>query len=159
GSYSMRLLPGLLIALLAGCTSATTHTTSWWERLRPFQGPTGPDVVCMDVALIERPIGDPYLNDELWTSADEQGGALERKAVLDENGLRVGLIGGITPSRLLALLTSEQSSPSPRHIQLRAGNAKKFELGRKLAVCQFHLHQDSQSLPVTLEQVSCTFQI
>lgn len=155
----MRLLPGLLIALLAGCTSATTHTTGWWDRLRPFQGPTGPDVVCMDVALIERPLGDSYLNEELWSSVDEQGVALERKAVLDANGLRVGLIGGITPSRLLALLTSEQSCPSPRHIQLRAGNVKKFELGRKIAACQFQLHQDGQSLPVALKDVSCTFQV
>src|SRR5262249_31000495 len=112
-----RLL-GLLTALLAGCaTGKVPHAVTWLDHLRPFQGPTGPDVVSMQVALIERPVGDPYLNHELWAGADEQAIPLERKVVLEDNGLRVGQIGGIAPAKLLALLTSEKSCINPRCLQ------------------------------------------
>jgi hypothetical protein len=152
------LLPGLLIALVAGCTCPSA-SGPWWERFSPFQGPTGPDVVQMTVALIERPADDAYLKDELWMSADGQAVALERKAVLEQNGLRIGLIGGITPAPLLALLTSEKSCPNPRLIQLRAGNTKTLEIGPKLASCCFRLHLENESLPVEVEQAVCLIQV
>ena len=153
------LLPGLLAALAAGCAAPTAHTTGWWERMRPFQGPTGPDVVQMDVALLERPVGDPYVNHGLWASADEQVVALERKAVLEDNGLRVGQIGGITPAQLQALLTSDKSCANARQHHFRAGATKELDVGPKLPACRFQLRQDSHTLPVELEQAACTLQI
>ncbi len=157
--YGHALLPGLLIALAAGCTSPSAPALPWWERLRPFQGPTGPDVVHMVVALVEQPVDDPYLAQELWAAADEQAVALERKAVLEDNGLRVGQLGGITPARLQRLLTTEKSCPSPRQIQMRAGNIKTLEIGSPQATCRFRLRQDSLSLPVELENASCSLQV
>ena len=67
----------LVIAL--GCTAGPPiKSTSW---LHPFAAPSGPDVIAMDVSVIERPLGDRYLNDELWSLADEQVIPLERKAL------------------------------------------------------------------------------
>ena len=153
------LWPGLLVALAAGCAAAPGPATTWLERLRPFQGPTGPDVVQLEVALIEQPVGDPYLMRELWSSADEQVVAVERRAVLEENGIRVGQIGGITPARFQALLTSEQTCINPRHIQLRAGNSKVLEIGPPRPLCEFHLRQGSERIPVRLTQASCTLSV
>src|SRR5436305_7184312 len=93
------LLLGLLAVPLLGCAAdGPVRSTSWLERLRPFHGPVGPDVVQMDVALLERPVGDPALNQGLWALADEQVIALEQKGVLEDNGFRVAQVGGITPA-------------------------------------------------------------
>ncbi len=152
------LLPGLLVALVVGCITPRAPTTVW-ERLRPFQGPTGPDVVQMDVALIELPVGDPYLNRELWAAVDEQALALERKSVLEDNGLRVGVVAGIMPARLQALLTSDSTCANPRRHFFRAGTATALEVGPVRQVCRFYLTQDGEAMPVELGQARCTFEV
>src|SRR5262245_22923639 len=94
------LVFGLLLSWLVGCAVAEpARPTSWLSRRRPFQGPTGPDVVQMQVALLECPVGDRYLNDDLWALADEQQ-FLSCKSLLEENGWRIGQIGGVTPAKL-----------------------------------------------------------
>src|SRR5262249_47908590 len=120
--YGQAMLLGLLTALLVGCAHApAVRPTSWLDRWRPFHGPSAADVIEVQVALVERPPGDPFLNHELWTLADEQIVPLERKALLEENGFRVGQLGGNTPARLLTLLTSEQSNVNPRRLLLHSG--------------------------------------
>src|SRR5262249_53098611 len=122
-------------------------------------GPTGSDVIQMDVALVERPIGDRYINQDFWDFADEQIVALERKAVLEDNGFRIGQVGGITPAELQALLTSERSCANPRRIQLHAGKETALLLGPALAHCQFQIDHDGRSAPVILEQAQCTLEV
>src|SRR5262249_26814687 len=93
------LCSGLLAALLAGLAlGAADRPGIWVDGLRPYHVPEGPDVVVLEVVLLERPVDDPFVNEELWRSADEQAVPLERKAVLDDNGFRVGQIGGLTPA-------------------------------------------------------------
>src|SRR5438128_791236 len=90
------LLLGMLAGMLAGCLgSEPAVSPSWAQRCQPLHGPSGPDVVQMDVALIERPVGDCYINQDLWAVADEQVVGLEQKVVLEDNGFRVGQVGGI----------------------------------------------------------------
>lgn len=152
------LLLGLLNGLLAGCLAGEhAHSKSLWSKLKPFQGPTGNDVVVMDVALLERPVGDLYINEEFWRSADEQVIALERKGVLEDNGFRIGQVGGITPAGLQALLTSERSCVNPRRIQLHADHATTVALGPPLAQCRFQLVEETGPRPVELEQATCSF--
>lgn len=154
------LLPGLLPALLVGCiTSEPARTTSWLKGLKTFQGPVGGDVVIMDVALVEQPIGDHYINQELWGIADEQVIAIERKPQLEDNGLRIGQMGGIPPAGLQALLLSERSCANPRRIQLRAGHPTTLKLGPTLTQCQFQVHEDGRQRNVALEQAQCTLQV
>src|SRR5947208_9868396 len=101
------LLLGLLSVLPSGCfTGQTVHKTAWLGRMPFFQkGPQGADLVVMYVALLEVALGDRYVNEELWNQVDEQVIGLERKPVLDENGLRVAQVGGVVPTRLQAMLT------------------------------------------------------
>lgn len=147
------LLLGLLTGLLVGCaTSEPARSTSWLSRLRPFQGPVGADVIQMDVALLERPVQDPYINQELWTHGDEQAVALERLAKLEDNGLRVCQLSGITPARLQALLTSARSCANPHRLHLRAGKPVTLSLGPPAAQCGFQMHQDDQPIDIALEQ-------
>ncbi len=154
------LLLGLLTSLLVGCaTQEPVRSPSWLSRLRPFQGPIGADVIQMEVALLERPVDDPYINQELWALADEQAVSLEHKANLEDNGLRVCQIGGITPARLQALLTSERSCANPHRLQLRAGNPTTLSLGPKAAHCSFQMRQGDRVIDVALDQAEYLVQV
>jgi hypothetical protein len=147
---------GLLVGLLGGCISEQPlRSTSWLERLRGNSGPTGPDVVQMEVDLIERPINDPYLNHGLWKLADEQNIDLERKAVLQDNGFQIGQISGLIPPPLLALLRSERSCANPRLVLFHAGDPRNVVLGPTLPSCSFRLILNSQEEEVQLDQALC----
>src|SRR5207302_21931 len=117
-----------------------------------FQTPVGPDVVQIEMVLLERPLNDRYINDELWQAADEQVVPLESKAVLEENGFRVGQIGGLTPAGLQTLLTSEQSCADPRLLFARAGRAHDLPLGPVLSRCQFRMQQHGRAERASFDQ-------
>lgn len=144
------LVLGLLSMVCMGCTTKKSLRPSSW--LNPFQGPEAADVVVMDVVLLERPIGDRYINEELWTAADEQVIALERKALIEDNGFRIGQVGGIPPAGLQALLTSERSCVNPRRLGLHAEHPAIVKLGPTLPHCDFQIHEDGKLRPVALEQ-------
>jgi len=147
------VLLGLLTAVLAGCTGGeTTRTTSWLGGMQPLQVPGGADIVQMHVALIERPLGDAYLNERLWTLADEGAVPTDHKAALEDNGFRVGQVGGQTPPELLTLLTSSRSCANPRLIRLHTGDGKDLLLGPALPACRYQLEQDGQKEEVAVEQ-------
>src|SRR5438552_17273552 len=99
------LMLGLISGLPCGCISGqTVHKTAWLERMPFLQKlPQGEDLVVLYVALLEVPVGDRYINDELWGQVDEQVIGLERKPALEDNGLRVAQVGGIIPSKLQSL--------------------------------------------------------
>jgi hypothetical protein len=158
--HGRALLVGLLTGLVVGCATAPPERpTSWWTRLRSFQGLTGPDVIQMDVAILERPVNDAYINQELWTLADEQPVPLEHKAKLEDNGLRVCQIGGITPAGLQALLTSERSCTHHRRLQLHAGHPTTVTLGPVAPQCRFQVQQEGRAAEITLAQAELTFKV
>ena len=120
----------LLILSTAGCTTdGRSRSTAWYTTLPGFRGPTGPDVVQVEWALIERPVGDRYLNEELWALANEQVVPLERKDMLENNGLRIAQIGGLLPAEFQELLRSERSNPNARRRLVRAGQSATLQLG------------------------------
>jgi hypothetical protein len=125
-----------VVASLAGCnTGGPARSTAWYTTLPGFRGPTGPDVVQLQWALIERPIGDRYLNEELWALANEQVIPLERKDVLENNGLRIAQVGGLLPAEFQELLRSERSNPNPRRRQVRQGRVTMLPTGPIRAQC------------------------
>ena len=156
---------GLLRALVltvsvAGCFTPETPSTSRLYRPSFFHGPTGDDVIQIEWALLERPVGDPYLSRSLWEHADEQVVAHEQKATLEDNGFRIGQIGGITPSQLQSLLTSERCCVNPpRHIELHAGNPTTLAVGAKRAICSFDLMEGGKRTTIAFEQAECKIQV
>ena len=154
------LLLGLLAGLLTGCATVQPVTSvSWLNRLRMFQGPTGPDVVQMDVALVERPLGDSYINDDLWVDVDEHVVPLECKALLEQNGFRVGQIGGITPAGLQSLLTSGRCCANPRRLVLRADNSATLVIGPRIPACQFEIRGTRETAAVDLGNAECILSV
>src|SRR2546423_4873835 len=101
---------GLLLGLVGGCAGAAGERADTGLR-SAYQLPEG--YVQMDVALLERPLGDRYLNQTLWTYADETVVGLDARPQLDENGWRIGQIVGMPPGGLQTLLTSPRACLNP----------------------------------------------
>lgn len=138
----MRSVCAMLLALIAGsivgCTAGTPgRSTAWFQTLPAFRGPVGPDVVQFEWALIERPVGDRYLNEDLWSLANEQVIPLERKDVLVDSGLRIAQIGGLLPSAFQDMMRAERYNPNPRRRQVRAGRVTTLALGPVIPICEF----------------------
>jgi hypothetical protein len=153
----MRLRLAMLLALSlvagVGCfTAGPERTTTQYGARPPFQGPTGDDVVQLLVALIERPVGDFALNQEIWELADEQSVDLQAKVLLEENGFRMGQFGTQPPGSLRDLVASERSCVNPRRIQMRSGNNTQILLGPSSSRYVFQLRRDGQATPVELDQ-------
>jgi len=146
------LLFGLLAGLVAGCTWGKPVQSVSGKDYALFQGPAGTDVVCLVVALIERPLDDPYLTTGVWRLADEQAVSAERKLLLDENGFRVGQIGGIKPAALQSLLTSTQSCANPRRILLHANKDTVLTIGPVSAALHYQISLDDQLNSISLAQ-------
>lgn len=149
------LLFGVLAACLAGClTGQSVQTTAFLDRFRTGDGPPAPDLIHMEVAILEVPPGDHYANQELWAQADDQVLPLDQKVLLEDNGFRVGQVGGMPPPGLQALLTSERSC-SARHIQLHANHSTPVPIGEVHSTCQFTLISDGRVTAVDLPEGQC----
>lgn len=118
-----------------------------------------PDVVFLDVALVERPTGDRFLNHELWESGDEQGVPLEAKPALEDNGLRVGQIGGLLPPRLQGLLGSKQSCPDPRRLRAVAEQPTPVLVSAGRPRCRFRFVQHDGERTVDVTRAFCFFEV
>lgn len=141
-----------LVLLAGGCfTPEPSRSTSWLKKWSAASLALGSDKVLMDIALLERPVGDAYLDHELWLSTDEQIVPLEQKAHLEDNGFRVGQIVGTTPAALQTLLTSERCCANPRRRLVQTGYTSAQLLGPTRTECQYQLQEkDGQSVEIVL---------
>jgi hypothetical protein len=156
------VIPVVVLALLEGCMN--THRPSAVPPARRSErpvvaDPAARDLVLIDLAVLERPVGDYYVNVRLWEDADEQIIPPERRAIIEDNGFRVGVIGGTLPGALQDLLGSKRSCPDPRRIQTHAGNATTLTFGASLPLCQFDLHDDDKVTAVRLPQADCILRV
>lgn len=158
--HGLALGVALCCGLVLGCFSAQPIQTQSLYSARPaFEGPTGNDVVYLAIKLIERPIGDHALNQDIWQLADEQSLDLEHKVLLHENGFRMGQFGGCPPPSLRALIQSNRNCVNPKCIGMRAGNPTTVLLGPSQAHCSFQLACSGQSSLIELDQAQCQLQV
>jgi hypothetical protein len=151
---------GLLLALAGGCLGPQpAQQRGWLDRLKQLGGPQGADLVVMDVAVLERPAGDRYLNGALWSTIDEQSVDLERRALLEDNGLRVGQLGGMLPAGLQSLLTTDRGDADRHRVWKHSGTGKLVALGGVHPKMQFQLLADGKPTPVALENAQWQLQV
>ncbi len=145
---------------LAGCaTSRVEPAAPHFAAAGPFSGAGGADVVQMEVAVLERSCGDPFVNRGLWEQSDEQAVNLDRKPTLDANGFRVCQIGGLPPADLQGMLTSPRTCPDPRRIQIHAGQPVPIPLGAPWKECRFRLHHDGLATSIELKDAQCLLEV
>lgn len=156
-----RCVPLLAVLMSAGCFSPFTASNQIVQRCRPTTSPTAlsQETVMLDVAVLEVPLTDRTSLASVWTSADEQIVPAEHKARLEDNGFRVGVVGGIPPAALLTLLTSDRTNPSPHQWIRKPGDAKVLTIGNTIADCQCQIAQVGESSMSTFENAQCAFSI
>jgi hypothetical protein len=146
------LLLGLSVCSLAGCLVGKPITSaSWLPRGWPVPGFENTDTVVLDVFLCEGSIASQSLGDALWQFADDQIGNLEQKALLEQNGFRVGQVGGVAPAGVQSLIASKRTCPDPRRIQQPCGKPKRLTLGPPVSWCRFQPHFEERSDAVDIE--------
>lgn len=155
-----RLCAAALIVLAAGCLTPPSAHLGMMDRLRAVGGPIGPDVLVLDVAVVEQSPADPFIDNDLWAAADEQAIALDRKAALDDNGFRVAVVGGLVPGKLTALLASERSTPEePHRVTMRSGNTKHLNIGPPKLDVSYSMRGDGEPKAVKLTNAQFGFAI
>jgi len=158
----MRRCLAVMLALTAvapmGCfTTPPDRSVSRFEAQVPFSSFAGEDVVQLDVYLVERPAADPCINREVWELGDEQV-LQERKSILEENGLRVCVLGQTPPDGLQGLMRSERSCANPRRLRMHVGKPATVLLGPPAPDLHFQMRQDGRTADVDLEQAQCVLQ-
>lgn len=154
------VLASFLPVLLAGCfTFGPGRSITWVDRRSLFQVPVGADIVVMDVALIERPVGDRYINQDLWEAADEQVVKAEHRIALADNGFRVAQVDGIIPSGLQSLLTSDRSCVNPYRVHVHDGNVTTVKLGTELSQFRCTIPNGIEQHELSLEHALSTLVI
>jgi len=153
----------LMAGMLSGCFFGSNESSSstWIKRLRPGNMPQGADLVYLDMATLERPWGDDYLDGPVWAGIDEQVLTSEKKALLEENGMRVGIVSGIVPPELQAMLTSERFCINPRRSHLRLGTSHLANLGERKLTCELKVqpHLDAEKKSFTFQTAQLAIQI
>jgi hypothetical protein len=156
--HCMAAALALAAASLTGCfTTPPDRALTRYDAQLPFTTLAGDDVVQFDVYLVERPIGDACINREVWELADEQV-LQDRKQVLEENGLRVCVLGDSPPDSLHALLHSERSCANPRRLFFHAGKPTQIVLGPVTPRLVIPLHQEAGTTTIDLDQAQCQLQ-
>jgi len=159
----MRHLPALMLALLtatAGCSlfGGKRGPQTYDAQRAPVRGAAASaEVVYLDVAILERPSGDRFLDQEVWESGDEQCVELELKPLLEDNGLRVCTFC-LLPDRLQALLASPRFCPSPRRYRTELDKPTPLQVGPVRDVCSFTVRPGA-SKALSFEQARCEFDL
>ena len=114
------------------------------------------DGLLVDYILLERPVGDPLLDRDLWAAALPVG-APETRALLAENGLRAGLLTGSPPQQFQDLLDSEADTVDPRRLTFNARKETVIPTAGPVDPCRFELLADlaGKPKPVELKQARC----
>ena len=144
-----------------GCTlpkEVGTRTAGWYDRVRGGTGdPTGAGGLYLQTALLDRPAPDSFLTNELWsTSAATNPLSAEQSALLEVNGLRVRVVGGIPPAKLVSMLSSDDAL-SPMARSIRAGEPKVVPVNGPIDSARFAVRRDLKAdpTPADLADVEC----
>jgi hypothetical protein len=160
----MRHFPAAMVAvclgLAVGCaTPGPERAPEADSASRPYAEPVGADVVCLDLAIVERPLADRALDQEIWELADEQSMPLEQKALLRENGFRVGQIGGQAPPALPLLLAPRNCPAGCRRVRTRIDTPVPVVLGTLWPRCSFRVHEGGEPRSLELADAECFLQV
>lgn len=151
----------LACGLATGCVlpkEVGSRTAGWYDRVRGGTGnPAGAGGLYLQTALLDRAAPDPFLSGDLWsTTAATNPLSAEQSALLELNGVRVRVVGGIPPAQLVSLLSSEDAL-SPMARTVRPGTPKVVPVNGPVDAARFAVRRDLKAdpSPTELTDVEC----
>lgn len=154
-------LAGLVLVTLtlAGCLhDRAARSSSFLDRFRGT-GPTGPDAVAIEYAVIERPVGSAAIDRDVWGSIDEMGLPSETRALLQANGFRVGVVGELLPTELEQMLANPKSVTGHRERRLYVNNPATFTINGPVASAEYEVKSTPDGTPTTVHFEQARFAI
>ena len=164
----MRIGPLKLVLLLAtfcgtqGCMHQDALDTRHWllgQKALGLKGVEGDDAIIVCLAVVERPINDPYIHAALWEMVDEQVIPFESKVRLAENGIRAGVLGGQPPQAFLDILGSDRSCINPRQIQTRFGQPVIATIGSTRDEIAYRLKSTNETPDWLQAKATCQWEV
>jgi hypothetical protein len=147
----------VLCAAAAGCLTRGDRPSG--ESVARSLAPTAPaEGVYLESILLEGPLGDPFLDRELWDAALPVG-SQELRVLLAENGLRAAVLSGNPPQKFQTMLESPSEAVNPRGLTFASRKEEVLPTSGPHAKCDFRLLPDlalaDRRTPVSLEQARC----
>jgi hypothetical protein len=148
------------LLVLSGCaTERPAQSTSLIDRLRGIAGPTGPDAVFIEFAVIERPAGSTAVNRDVWANVDEQILPAETRALLSENALRAGVTGGMLSSELESMIANPKSEIGRRQRRLYVNNPAVLTMNGPAPQAEYQVRRSLEESPATVKFEQAKFSI
>jgi hypothetical protein len=150
----------VICAALVGCISRNRPPVEEVVRSLAPAAPT--EGICLESVLLEGPIGDRFLDHDLWTAALPVSSP-EARVLLSENGLRAGILAGTPPQRFLTMLESETEALNGRKLTFNTRKDEVVPTSGPHEKCEFLLLTDlaraDKRAPVALKQARCGVQV
>lgn len=141
----------IVLATLSGCLwPEQVEPSNWMKQFKSQAIP--PDHALIEFALIERPLGDEYINGRLWQHTDELIVDLEKRGLLDDNGFRVGQLVGAPPHDFQQLLRSPRSCSNPKALIFPTGKTAPIFFPLVQPQLAYEFVQGTQRTEVELDQ-------
>jgi hypothetical protein len=115
------------------------------------------DSLIVEYVLLERPIGDVFLDRDLWTST-LPAGSPEIRSLLAENGIRAGILTGMLPTQFQTMLETKADVVDHPHL-ITFSNRKETVIptAGPIEACEFDILSDlaGKSESVSLKEARC----
>lgn len=150
----LALLP--IVFASVGCIATDGNEASSWTK--QFHNPgLAADNVMLRIAVVERPVGDTFLDRGVWQHTDEMIGEFDERLVRAENGFRIGHIVGPPPGELQRLLLSDATVAKLRVFAV--GKTIDIHLSGEHPEASFAIVKNKKRSDVTLEKARYCFEI
>lgn len=130
----------ILVTSLSGCLNdRPARSSSLIDRVRGMAGPSGPDAVFIEYTHVDRPLGNADMNRNIWRQIEEMVVPTDTRALLAENGLRCGLVGGLLPSELEAMMQNPRSVLGGRQRRLYVNSTASIPVTGPVAQAEYRV--------------------
>jgi hypothetical protein len=117
---------------------------------------------CMlKVAIVNRPFGDPAVNEVVWRVADEQIITPDQRRAWEVNGLRLGRMMGELPLELEAIMkdTSPQNKVNPTSFYVESGEPTLVNISPSVEQASLLLNRENRIFGKDYKDMSGYFRV
>jgi hypothetical protein len=148
---------------VAGCTLNRTDVRREMSALGRLGGSgqvIQPKRCALTVIILPRPLRDRAVNEAVWGLADEQSVPPQARAVLQANGMRIGVLTGTLPSELESAINAPPPHKvDPAEFNLPDGDNTLISLSQPIATASLLLNRDGHAFGKDYHEASGWFRV